>query len=184
MSDRVLLFACLASMLASCATLRGTNALSWPLPDPAQAPFVSKTQDIEISLDGRAAHFLAVLERQKDAVLMVGLSPLGQRLAMVRWSRQGLSATVAPEAAPYFAPRQVLDDLCFALWPPASLEAALKSSPYHADFKPASRTLWRADRRVLVVEFDAGAHGSLLVLRRPGQSEEIRVRDVPQGDRP
>jgi hypothetical protein len=158
------------------------GAADWPLPDPALAPFSGQiSQDVAVDdpRGGSGVHFLSVLERQKDGLLMVGLSPLGQRLVRVRWTARGVDADLAPQAAPYLDPRAMLRELSFALWPPAALDAAFKGGPFHADFSPGRRVLWQGSRERLVLETGHGRTGRIWTLRLPGREAEITVRELP-----
>jgi len=144
------------------------------------APFSGRiSQDVELRRGRSGVHFLAVLERQKDGVLMVGLDPLGQRLARLRWTAHGVDADLAPQAAPTLDPRAMLRELSFALWPPEALDAAFKGGPFHADFTPKRRVLWRGNRERLLVDISDGPAGRVWTLSLPGREAFIRVRELP-----
>jgi hypothetical protein len=146
------------------------------------APFSGQiSQDVAVRdpRGGNGVHFLAVLERQKNGLLMVGLSPLGQRLLRVRWTARGVDADLAPQAAPYLDPRAMLREISFALWPPQSLDAAFKNGPFHADFTPTRRVLRQGSLERLVVEISYGPAGRVWTLRPPGREAEITVRELP-----
>jgi hypothetical protein len=168
-------------LLGACVSLGpGRGLPDWPLPDPARAPFSDRIfQDVELGRGGGGVHFLAVLERQKSGVLMVGLSPLGQRLARVRWTARGVDADLAPQAAPYLDPQAMLRELSFALWPPEALDAAFKGGLFHADFTPKRRVLWQGSLERLVVEIGDGRAGRVWTLKLPGREAFIRVRELP-----
>ena len=168
-------------LLGACACLGpGPGAADWPLPDPALAPFSGRiAQDVELRRGGRGVHFLAVLERQKNGVLMVGLSPLGQRLVRLRWTARGVDADLAPQAAPYLDPQAMLRELSFALWPPEALDAAFKNGLFHADFTPKRRVLWQGSRERLLVGINEGPGGRVWTLGLPGREALIRVRELP-----
>lgn len=167
-------------VLAACASLPRARAADWPLPDPMQAPFEGqKIQDVELRRAGRSVHFLAVLERRKDGVLMVGLSPTGTRLLRVLWTKDRVDAQVSPQAAPYLEPGAMLDELSFALWPASALREAFQGGPYRADVSAGRRVLWQGTRQRLVVERVDGPAGPAWLLRRPGTDAEIAVRDLP-----
>jgi uncharacterized protein DUF3261 len=168
-------------LLGACASLALRPATpDWPLPDPALAPFNGRiSQDVELIRGGSDVHFLAVLDRQKDGVLMVGLSPLGQRLLRVRWTARGVDADIAPQAAPYLDAQAMLRELSFALWPPESLDAAFKNGPFHADCTPGRRVLWQGNRERLVVGIHDGPGGREWTLGLTGQGAMIKVRALP-----
>jgi hypothetical protein len=150
------------------------------LPDPTQAPFEGqKTQDVELRRAGGGVHFLAVLERRKDGVLMVGLSSTGARLLRLLWTKDRVDAEVAPQAAPYLKPRAMLDELSFALWPASALQSAFQGGPYRADISADRRVLWQGSRERLVVERVDGPTGPQWLLTQPGIDAEIVVRDIP-----
>lgn len=170
-------------LLGACASLVVRPGVpDWPLPDPARAPFRGQiSQDVAVDdhPTGSGVHFLAVLERQKDGLLMVGLSPLGQRLARVHWTAHGVDADLAPQAARTIDPRAMLRELSFALWPPEALDAAFKGSLFHADFTPKRRVLWQAGLRRLVVDIADGPAGRVWVLTEAGRGPVITVRELP-----
>jgi len=183
----LLLAACVAA--AGCATLARSGARSgpgdWPLPDPLRAPFVGQIeQDVELGLPGGSTHLLAVLEKKKDGVLLVGFSPLGQRLLWLYWTRAGVKADIAPGVAPYLDQNGLLRELAFALWPETALQDAFKGGAYRADFGAHRRVLWRGAAERLVVDYPAGIGGSMLELRLPGEGAGITIRTLPAGTEP
>jgi hypothetical protein len=145
------------------------------------APFQGQVQqDVEVRGPRGGTHFLAVLERHPDGVVLVALSPLGQRLLRATWTRAGVAVEMAPEAAPYLDPREALRDLAFALWPPQALAAALKGGPFSAEFGAEHRVLRRGNRELLRVELRRDGDAKLWVLSHKGRPGEIRVRSVEE----
>jgi hypothetical protein len=100
------------------------------------------------------------------------------------WTAQGLSVEMDPAVAARFDAAGALRDLVFAAWPPASLQAALKESPWSARFLPdGSRELWCQGRLTLRVQGDPAAEGGqLLQHARDGYS--ITVKDLKDQDDP
>lgn len=173
-----LLAACVL-LVQSCAETGRPRAPLWPLPDPAQAPFEGeRLQDVELRGPRGGAHFLAVLQHEGGTVVLVGLSPLGQRLVRATWSAAGVTVDTALEAAPYLDADLMLRELAFALWPRPALEAALQGGPCTAEFGPGRRSLLVGGKPVLEVEQDAGGDPGLTLLRRPGHDGEVRVREL------
>jgi hypothetical protein len=132
---------------------------------------------------GGGAHFLAVLEHQGSGVVLVGLTPLGQRLVRARWSAEGIQVDLAPQAAPYLDAEAILRLLAFALWPEAALRAALGPGPYSAVFSPDRRVLsWNGEELLSVVRSGPPGQEAWL-LRQAGQEGAIKVTEL-QGVQP
>jgi hypothetical protein len=169
-------------LAAACATLRGRPA-PWALPPVADAPFRGRwVQMLELERGGKRLPLLAVLEADGQKMVLVGLSPSGQRLLRITWTGQQVAADQDPSVPVKIEAEPILRDVVLANWPEAALKSALAGSPWTVDFDGPRRTLRRGDAIWVTVAPEPGAGDEAVLVDHKVEGYRVHVHTVERSE--
>lgn len=143
--------------LAGCGVLpeRGTDP-AFPLLAPASlGETIERQQVLRLAVGASLHTFTCVVRVTPEAVLLVGLGPLGQRAFTLTYDASGLRAERAAGGAGAPAPERILADLQMALWPLAALTDATAGTLWRVlEPQPGVRRVLRDGRAYAEIRHD------------------------------
>lgn len=181
------LFLTLAAGLVLCACAGRPPALpehciwlaagsSWCLRGPAELPDLTLVQQVEARHSDRTERFIGQLEIKGSTLTLAALSPLGQRLFLLRDDGRRLRYEAYAPLAGRFEPGYVLADLQLAFWPLERLEPSLAAAGLKLEERDGVRTLSRDGELVARARITPGAAWpSRVVLEQPGRGYTLTI---------
>jgi hypothetical protein len=133
--------AALAALVAGCALMQ-RRPVPWSLPKVQDGPIQGRwVQTLALEREGKSMELLAVIERDGGDIVLVGMTPMGQRLIRIRWSDGKVDQDTDPNIPVRIDGGSILRDVVFANWPEESLKAAFAGTGWSAGFDGPRRTL-------------------------------------------
>lgn len=141
----------LAALLAGCA-LTQRRPVPWSLPKVQDGPILGRwVQTLVLERDGKSMELLAVIESDGKELILVGMTPMGQRLVRIIWSDGKVDQETDLNIPVRIDGEAVLRDLVFANWPEETLRAVFAGTGWSAGFDGPRRSLaWNGRPWLLV----------------------------------
>ncbi|MBI3897954.1 MAG: DUF3261 domain-containing protein [Gammaproteobacteria bacterium] len=128
----------------------------------ANGPTLAAAQSVELSSADSKARFIVHLETDANGMRMVGLTPLGQRVWLIRFDYAGKEISADMPAGGGVDARQILAGLQLALWPLPQARAGLQGANAQLRETDGMRQLLAGD----AVVFSASCDGQRPTCRR------------------
>jgi hypothetical protein len=127
--------------MAGCASMQ-RRPVPWSLPKPQDGPIQGRwVQTLVLERDGKSMELLAVIENDGKEIVLVGMTPMGQRLVRITWSDAKVDQETDPNIPVRIDGESILRDVVFANWPEDGLRAAFAGTGWSASFDGPVRSL-------------------------------------------
>jgi hypothetical protein len=112
------------------------------------------TQSLVFEKGGTRSESLAAIEVSPEAVAVVGLSPLGNRMLGLRWDGKNYEEERDPSLPKELPLKLILRDMMTAFWPLEAVKAKLPQG-WSIEDELGCRTLFQDGHPVIRIHYDA-----------------------------